>query len=88
MANFNIDIKSSDRDKDKLEAFCDFFYLSSILHSEACFVCFNNKSAIDLLLKNKPLDLKKAFTIKAGVNEVVLKLSSCKLKVTSYKMRF
>lgn len=88
MANFNIDIKSTDRDKDKLEAFCDFFYLSNILHSEACFVCFNNKSAIDLLLKNKPLDLKKAFTFKAGVNEVVLKLSSCKLKVTSYKMRF
>ena len=88
MANFNIDINSLDRDKDKLEAFCDFFYLSNILHSEACFVCFNNKSAIDLLLKNKPLDLKKAFTIKAGVNEVVLKLSSCKLKVTSYKMRF
>lgn len=88
MANFNIDINSSDRDKDKLEAFCDFFYLSNILHSEACFVCFNNKSAFDLLLKNKPLDLKKAFTIKAGVNEVVLKLSSCKLKVTSYKMRF
>ena len=88
MANFNIDIKSSDRDKDKLKTFCDFFDLSNILHSEACFVCFNSKSAIDLLLKNKPLDFKKAFTIKMGVNEVVLKLTSWKLKVTSYKLRF
>ena len=33
MGDFNIDIKSSDSDKDKPENFCDLFNLTNLFHS-------------------------------------------------------
>ena len=36
--DFNIDIKSSCSDKDKLEDFCDLFNLTNLVHSETCFM--------------------------------------------------
>ena len=43
MGDFNIDIKSSNSDKDKLENFCDLFNLTNLVHSETCFMK-NSKS--------------------------------------------
>ena len=34
MGDFNIDIKCSNSDKDKLEHFCDLFNLTNLVHSE------------------------------------------------------
>ena len=48
-----IDVKSSNSDKDRLGNFCDLFNLTNLVHSETC--CMKNrKSAIDLILTNKP----------------------------------
>ena len=38
MGDFNIDIKSSNSDKDKLDNFCDLFKLANLVHSETCFM--------------------------------------------------
>ena len=54
MCDFNMDIKSSNSDTDKLENFCDLFNLKKLFHSESCFIK-NSKSEIDLILTNKPL---------------------------------
>ena len=54
MGNFDIDIKSSNSDKDKLENFCDLFNLTYLVHSETLFMK-NSKSIIDLILTNQPL---------------------------------
>ena len=51
MGDFNIDIKSSNSDKDKLENFCDLFNLTNLVHSDTCFMK-NSKSIIDLILTN------------------------------------
>ena len=37
MSDFNNNIESSNRDKDKLETFCDISILSITGHSETCF---------------------------------------------------
>ena len=48
-----IDVKSSNSYKDRLGNFCDLFNLTNLVHSETC--CMKNrKSAIDLILTNKP----------------------------------
>ena len=51
MGDFNIDIKSSNFDKDELENFCDLFNLANLVHSETCFIK-NNKSVTDMILTN------------------------------------
>ena len=55
---FNIDIKSSNSDKNKLEKFCDLFNLKTLVHPETCFIN-SSKSIIDLLLTNKLLHFQK-----------------------------
>ena len=49
MGDFNIDIKSSNSDQGKLENFGDLFNLTSLVHSETCFMK-NSKSIINLIL--------------------------------------
>ena len=53
MSGFNIDIESSNSDKDKLENFFDLFNLTNLVHSENCFIK-NSKPISDLILTNKP----------------------------------
>ena len=65
MGDFNIDIKSSTSDKDKLENFCDLFNLTNPVHSETCFMK-NSKSIIDLILTNKPLCFQKLMLLRQG----------------------
>ena len=57
MGDFNIDIKSSNSDKDKLEIFCDLFNSTNLVHSETCFV--KKSRSIDLILTNKPSHFQK-----------------------------
>ena len=42
MGDFNIDLKSSNSDKDKLENFCDLFNLTNLIHSETFFMKNSN----------------------------------------------
>ena len=63
MGDFNIDIKSSNSDKDKLENFCDLFNLTNLVDSETCFMK-NNKSIIDLILTNKLYISKKCMLLR------------------------
>ena len=65
MGDFNIDIKSSNSDKDKLEYFCDIFNLTNLAHSDTCFMK-NSQSTIDLILTNKPLHSKKRMLLRQG----------------------
>ena len=68
MGDFNIDIKSSNSDKDKLENFCDLFNLTNQVHSETCFMK-NSKSIIDLILTNKPLNFQKTHVVETGLSD-------------------
>ena len=65
---FNIDIKSSNSDKDKLENFCDLFNLTNLVHSETCFMK-NSKSIIDLILTNKPFHFQKTHFVETGLSD-------------------
>ena len=64
MGDFNIDIESSNSDKDKLENFCDLFNLTNLVHSETCFMK-NSKSIIGLILTNKLLHFQKTHVVEA-----------------------
>ena len=85
MGDFNINIKSSNSDKDKLENFYDLFNLTNLAHSETCFMK-NSKSIIDLILTNKPLHFQKTHVVETGLSEyhkiisTFFKGSSSKLK--------
>ena len=55
MGDFNIDLNKTDSiGFGKLEEFSDNFNLTNIVKSNTCFTK-SNKSAIDLLLTNKPM---------------------------------
>ena len=58
MSDFNIDIESSNSDKDKLEKICNLFDLTNLVHWETGFIK-NSKSIIDFILANKPLHFQK-----------------------------
>ena len=58
MSDFNIDVKSSNSDKNKLENFCNLFNLTNVVHSETCFMK-SSKSIIDFILTNEPLHFQK-----------------------------
>ena len=85
MGDFNIDIKSSNSDKDKLETFCDLFNLTNLVHSETCFMK-NSKSIIDLILTNKPFHFQKTHFVETGLSDyhemisIFFKACSSKLK--------
>ena len=68
MGDFNIDIKSSNSDKDKLENFCDLFNLTNLVHSETSFMK-NSKSIIDLISTNKPLHFQKTHVFETGLSD-------------------
>ena len=66
MGDFNIDIKNSNSDKDKVEHFCDLLNLTNLVHSETCFMK-NSTSIIDLILANKLLHFQKTHAAKGKV---------------------
>ena len=68
MDDFNVDIKSSKSDKDKLENFCDLSNLPNLIHSETCYRK-NSKCVIDLILTNKPLHSQKAHVVETGLSD-------------------
>ena len=75
MGDFNIDIKNSNSDKDKLENFCNLFNLTNLVHSETCFMK-NSESIIDLLLRNKPLHIQKTPVVETGLNDYHIMIST------------
>ena len=85
MGYFNIDIKSSNSDKGKLEYFCNLFNLTNLVHSDTSFMK-NSKSTIDLILTNKPLHFQKAHVIETGLSDHH-KLISTFFKASSSKLR-
>ena len=85
MGDFNIDIKSSNSDKDKLENFCDLFNLTNLVHSETCFMK-NRKSIIDLILTNKPLHFQKTHVVETGLSDYH-KMISTFFKACSSKLK-
>ena len=85
MGDFNIDIKSSNSDKDKLEYFCDLFNLTNLVHSDTCFMK-NSKSTIDLILTNKPLHFQKTHVVETGLSDYH-KMISTFFKASSSKLR-
>ena len=59
MGDFNIDINSSNCDKDKLETFCDIvFNCTNIVHSETCFMKSSKSASVFFMIK-KPLNSKE-----------------------------
>ena len=69
MGDFNIDIKKENSIAyDKLEEFCDTFNLTNLLKSETCFMN-NHKSAIDLILTNKPRSFQITNVTETGVSD-------------------
>ena len=85
MGDFNIDIKSSNSDKDKLEYFCDLFNLTNLVHSDTCFMK-NSKSTIDLILTNKPLHFQKTHVVETGLSDYH-KMISTFFKACSSKLK-
>ena len=85
MGDFNIDIKSSNSDKDKLEYFCDLFNLTNLVHSDTCFMK-NSKSTIDLILTNKPLHFQKTHVVETGLSDYH-KMISTFFKAYSSKLK-
>ena len=85
MGDFNIDIKSSNFDKGKLENFCDLFNLTNLVHSETCFMK-NSKSIIDLILTNKSLHFQKTHVVETGSSDYH-KMISTFFKACSSKLR-
>ena len=85
MGDFNIDIKSSNSDKDKLENFCDLFNLTNLVHSEICFMK-NCKSIIDLILTNKPLHFQKTHFVETELSDYH-KMISTFFKACSSKLK-
>ena len=62
MGDFNIDLNKTDSiGFGKLEELSDNFNLTNIVKSNTCFTK-NNKSAIDLLLTNKPMSFQETNT--------------------------
>ena len=84
MGDFNIDIKSSNSDKDKLENFCDLFF-AKFLRSETCFMK-NSKSIIDLILTNKPLHFQKTHIVETELSDYY-KMISTFFKACSSKLK-
>ena len=69
MGDFNIDIKKENSIAyDKLEEFCDTFNLTNLVKSETCFMN-NHKSAIDLILTNKPRSFQITNVTEIGVSD-------------------
>ena len=85
MGDFDIDIKSSNSDKDKLENFCDLFNLTNLVHSETLFMK-NNKSIIDLILTNQPLHFQKMHVVETGLSDYH-KMISAFFKACSSKLQ-
>ena len=51
MGDFNIDIRTKDREYEKFEDFCSLFSLSNLIKTETCF-SKNDKSLIVLFTTN------------------------------------
>ena len=73
MGDFNIDIKSSNSDKDKLEIFCDLFNSTNLVHSETCFM--KKSKSIDLILTNKPSHFQKTY-VETGLSDYHIMIST------------
>ena len=84
MGDFNIDIKSSNSDKDKLN-FCDLFNLTNLVHLKNCLMK-NSKFVIALILTNKLLRLQKRPVVETGLSGYQYMISTF-FKVSSSKLR-
>ena len=85
IGDFNIDIKTSNSDKDKLENLGHLFNLTNLVHSETCFMK-NSKSIIDLILTNKSLHFQKTHVVETGSSDYH-KMISTFFKACSSKLR-
>ena len=52
----------------KFDDFCDLFNLTNLIRNKTCFTR-NHKSAIDLILTNKPKSFRNTFITEAGLND-------------------
>ena len=68
LGDFNIDVKVAARELDKFDEFCDLFNLTNLIRNKTCFTR-NHKSAIDLILTNKPKSFRNTFITEAGLND-------------------
>ena len=69
IGEFNIDIKRENSIAyNTLEEFCDTFNLTNLVKSETCFIN-NHKSAIDLILTNKPRSFQITNVTDTGVRD-------------------
>ena len=68
MIDFNIDIKSSNSDKNKLENFCNLFNLTNFVHSETCFMK-SSKSIIDFISTNEPLHFQNMHPVELRLSD-------------------
>ena len=69
IGEFNIDIKRENSIAyNTLEEFCDTFNLTNLVKSETCFIN-NHKSAIDLILTNKPRSFQITNVTETGVSD-------------------
>ena len=68
MGDFNIDINASGPGKDKLDGFCNLFYLFNFAREVTC--CTNNhRSATDLILTNRSDTFQKTCTTETGISD-------------------
>ena len=76
MGDFNIDLNKTDCIVfGKLGEFCDNFNLTNIVKSNTC-CTKNDKSAIDLLLSNKPMSFQEPNNTETGLSDCHMLISS------------
>ena len=68
MRDFDIDIKQTSPESDKLDEFCSLFSLTNIIKYGACFTKFHS-STIDLFLTNKSNFFQKTNAIETGLSD-------------------
>ena len=68
MDDLNIDINTAGMDVVELDEFCNLIDQTNLIKTETC--CTKNyKSAIDLLLANRPLSFQKTRTTETGISD-------------------
>ena len=68
LGDFNIDVKVAGKELDKLEEFCDLFNLTNLIRNET-WLTRDHKSAIDLILTNKPKCFQNACITETGLSD-------------------
>ena len=85
LGDFNIDVKVVGSELDKLEEFCDLFNLTNLIRYETCFTR-DHKSAIDLILINKPKSFQNTCITETGPSDFHKLISTFfKTQITRFK---